>query len=57
MEYADYKYIKDLESIMVKIGNRWKNLPIKEVIRFCTKFNVISSIKDGKFLVLKLRRK
>jgi len=57
MEYADYKYIKDLESIIAKIGNRWKNLPIEEVIRFCTKFKVLSSIKEGQFIVLKLQRK
>ena len=57
MEYADYKYIKDLESIMTKIGNRWKNLPTEEVIQFCTKFKVVSSIKEGQFIVLKLQRK
>jgi len=57
MEYADYKYIKDLDSIIAKIGNRWKNLPVEEVIRFCTKFKVLSSIKEGQFIVLKLQRK
>ena len=57
MEYAEYKYIKDLESVIAKIGKRWKNLPIEEVIRFCTKFKVISSIKEGQLIVLKLQRK
>jgi hypothetical protein len=57
MKNDDYKYRKDLESLVAKLGKRWKNLPIEEVIRFCTKFRVLSSIKEGKFLVLKLKRK
>jgi len=57
MKNDDYKYRKDLESLVAKLGKRWKNLPTEEVIRFCTKFKVISSIQEGKFTILRLKRK
>jgi hypothetical protein len=57
MKNYDYKYRKDLESLVAKLGKRWKNLPTEEVIRFCTKFKVISSIQEGKFTILRLKRK
>jgi len=57
MQNGDYKYRKDLESIVAKLGKVWKNLPIEEVIRFCTNFKVISSIQEGQFIVLRVKKK
>jgi len=56
MKNGDYKYRRDLESIVAKLGKVWKNLPIDEVIRFCTNFKVISSIQEGELIVLKLKK-
>jgi len=55
MEKDNFKYRGDLESIVAKLGKVWKNLPLQEVIRFCTNFKVISSTQEGEFTVLKLK--
>ena len=56
MKKDNYRYRTDLEAIVAKLGKAWKNLPVEEVIRFCTNFKVISSIREGKLTVLKLKK-
>jgi hypothetical protein len=57
VEKDENEYRQDLESIVTKLGKTWRGLPIEKIIRFCTNFKVISSIKESGFTVLKLKRK